>query len=184
MSRQLRQEALPLYCSRNTFDFEYHLRFGIHWSRNGWGYRLLDDFQKIGSDRLNWIRSIVVDTLYYFTEMRISINSEGNLTVSCHLWKSKPRGPPGRNLTLYPPDWRTLVELNDDQKKSLINGVEQDSEQADSEVLSGAHLIRISTKIKLELEGRYLAFTEEEWPRQSATVIAMDDIRRSRNLKR
>lgn len=63
--RQLRQEALPLDYSRNTFDFEFHIRFGIHWSRNGWSYRLLDDFQKIGWYRLVWIRSIVVDALLF-----------------------------------------------------------------------------------------------------------------------
>lgn len=77
------------------------------------------------------------------------------------------------------------MEFNDDQKNSLINGVEQDSEQADCEVLfwRPPHQ-NCNKKIKLELEGRYSAFTEEEWPRQSATVIAMDGIRRSRNLKR
>lgn len=123
-------------------------------------------------DNLNWLRGIILDIPHpvgSLSRMRISIESERHLTVSCHRLSFML-------LAVEPP-----IELNDNQRKCLIDASRQDSEQAGSGVFSGSHLIQVARNIRLDLVAIKFGYTFAR-PRQSATLKAMEEFKNAWRL--
>lgn len=122
VSRQLRQEALPLFYGENTFDLSHGCSIP------------LQDFMKIGTENIDCIQCIIIRPGLGRRgwETKVEIRPDGTgLRISCSLMKLVRKH---------------LPENKGDYIQRVIKALEEDAEIAESEVVRGSHLLKLVVK--------------------------------------